>query len=135
MFTIFLLTNDAECGIMLSATKKNTTSTDLRVGKVNMINLKNETLDFLEKIGKTLDDVLFVSIDGKRTSINKFLAAADREYDNGYGVAEVNDSIKVVGNGWWLERFEYDGSEWWKLKQFPREPEEDAEELDIFNRT
>ena len=30
----------------------------------------------------------------------------------------------VVGNNWWLERHEYDGSEWWEYKQFPVKPEE-----------
>lgn len=25
----------------------------------------------------------------------------------------------VVGDDWWLERHEYDGSEWWEFKRLP----------------
>jgi hypothetical protein len=27
--------------------------------------------------------------------------------------------IIVVGKDWWLERHEYDGSEWWEFKTMP----------------
>ena len=27
----------------------------------------------------------------------------------------------LVGDGWWIERFEYDGSEWWEFKTIPIE--------------
>ena len=28
----------------------------------------------------------------------------------------------AVGDNWWLERAEYDGSEWWEFKTIPKEP-------------
>lgn len=27
----------------------------------------------------------------------------------------------LVGDGWWIERAEYDGSEWWEFKTIPTE--------------
>lgn len=33
----------------------------------------------------------------------------------------------VVGKDFWLERHEYDGSEWWEFKSIPMEPEETIE--------
>ena len=41
------------------------------------------------------------------------------EYDDGYGITEVNMGLKLVGKDFWLERHEYDGSEWWEYKTLP----------------
>ena len=41
------------------------------------------------------------------------------EYDCGYGHQEVAEDLVVVGNGWWLERSEYDGAEGWDFKSMP----------------
>ena len=35
--------------------------------------------------------------------------------------------LLIVGKDFWLERVEYDGSEWWEFKTMPREPEETRE--------
>ncbi len=99
-----------------------------------MENLLKETLKILEGNGKTPADVLWIQTSGSgpwerrgRHSIYfswaAFTAVADREYDNGYGGAEVEESLKVVGGDWWLERGEYDGSEWWEFKTRPVRPE------------
>ena len=79
-----------------------------------MQNLLTETLNVLKSNGKTPEDVIFIG-DGKyHTDWNGFEKVANIEYDNGYGGNEVSLSIKVVGDGWWLERWGYDGSEgWW----------------------
>jgi hypothetical protein len=34
----------------------------------------------------------------------------------------------VIGSDWWLERHEYDGSEWWEFKSLPK-PREAAQPL------
>lgn len=52
-----------------------------------------------------------------------FLSEIDFEYNNGYG------SQKLFGVVWftddlWSERAEYDGSERWVLKQYPKIPTE-----------
>ena len=47
---------------------------------------------------------------------------ASFKYDAGYGGAEVNSRLVIVGDDWWLERGEYDGSEWWEFKSLPQKP-------------
>jgi hypothetical protein len=39
------------------------------------------------------------------------------EYDCGYGAAEINQELKIIGQGWWFERYEYDGSEQWEYRE------------------
>jgi len=46
------------------------------------------------------------------------LALLDREYDDGFGGQELDGTI-VFKDGTWLERGEYDGSEWWEYKCKP----------------
>ena len=87
-----------------------------------MINLKEETIEILKHWGKTVDDVMWVgSMDGKYAlSWLEFEKIADKiEYDNGYGGQEIYEHLVVVGNDWWLERYEYDGAERWDLKSHP----------------
>ena len=42
------------------------------------------------------------------------------DYDNGYGGQELFGTI-VFKDGTWLERGEYDGSEWWEHRKLPTE--------------
>ncbi len=103
-----------------------------------MSNLLEETLDILKANGKSPDDVRWV---GKRepdylASIRarvealplgtwaEFKRFANFKYDDGYGGAEVATDLKIVGDDWWLERGEYDGSEWWEFKTLPQKPKE-----------
>jgi hypothetical protein len=48
-----------------------------------------------------------------------FKKVADAIYDESFGWAEVNTRLKVVGDGWWLDRWEYDGSEGWAWNEPP----------------
>jgi len=84
------------------------------------MNLLKETLEILEENNKTEKDVLFVEYEGYIT-FEKFKEISDFEYDSGFGGAEIPD-INVVGKDWWLERGEYDGSEWWEFKTIPKKP-------------
>lgn len=46
--------------------------------------------------------------------ISLFEKVADREYDNGYGCVEVDQTLKIVmKNGDYFVRDEYDGAESW----------------------
>jgi len=49
---------------------------------------------------------------------NEFLEFMDREYYSGYGGQELFGTV-VCEDGAWLERGEYDGSEWWEIHRFP----------------
>lgn len=51
----------------------------------------------------------------------EFLEALDSmDYDNGYGSQHLFGTI-VFKDGTWLERGEYDGSEWWEYRKLPTE--------------
>lgn len=92
------------------------------------MNLLQETLDALKENGKTPVGVRWVG----RTSISakcnwdEFAKQASFEYDNGYGSAKIPGDLIVAGDDWWLERAEYDGSEWWEFKAVPAEPDLDS---------
>ena len=86
------------------------------------MNLKKETIKELSDNGKDISDIVWVGCQNAKIPIDLFWQLADKEYDSGYGAAEVATDLVVVGNGWWLERGEYDGSEWWEFKTAPTEP-------------
>jgi len=85
------------------------------------MNLLTETEEVLENHKLKPGDVNWVgSRDGKYSvSWAVFRKLANKEYNEGYGGAKVVMDLVVVGDGWWLERHEYDGSEWWEFKQIP----------------
>lgn len=88
-----------------------------------MSNLLEETLEKLKENNKKQTDVLWVgSTEYGYISWASFKKLADEEYDSGYGGQEVATDLKIVGKNWWLERHEYDGSEWWEFKSIPEKP-------------
>ena len=93
-------------------------------------NFLNETIEILKTEGKEEKDVLWVGYaeheedKGFSFSWDKFKELTKNfKYDSGYG-SQYIDGIVVVGNNWWLERHEYDGSEWWEFKTIPLKPKE-----------
>lgn len=85
------------------------------------MNLLKETIDKIERSGFSVEDVEWVGSKDGLYSIawNYFVSIADVEYDNRYGVVGIAEDLVVVGNGWWLERGEYDGAEWWSFNTAP----------------
>jgi len=49
---------------------------------------------------------------------DNFLLSIDKEYNNGYGGQELFGVI-FCEDGVWMQRGEYDGSEWWDIYQYP----------------
>lgn len=86
------------------------------------MHLWRETLDCLKENGKSPADVSWVQFDNFYCSWDQFERAATFEYDEGFGGNNIKLSLKVVGDDWWLERAEYDGSEWWEFKCKPTRP-------------
>ena len=97
-----------------------------------MATLLSETIEVLRINDKVPEDVLFVQTTkhewvggelrggfNQQGTWNDFAALADFPYDSGYGGNEIELSLKIVGDSWWLERAEYDGSEWWDFKTLP----------------
>ena len=84
-----------------------------------MKNLLHETEEILRAAGKTLDDLIVAVGNDFQFPISDFIKLADTEYDDGYGAPEVATDLILLGRGFWLERAEYDGSEWWEFMSYP----------------
>ena len=95
------------------------------------MNLLHETLEILEDNGKSFADIQWVGTSTGEISLASFLGEADTDYDDSYGIEEVNLTLVVVGNDWWLERHEYDGSEWWEYKEKPEKPKRQVASADV----
>lgn len=91
-----------------------------------MRNLWEETINKLENYSIKWEDVTAVILEGDCviTKENFEEVARRTNYDNGFGLAEIPSNLKILGWNWWLERAEYDGSEWWELKTMPIIPNE-----------
>jgi hypothetical protein len=89
--------------------------------RVNMANLLKETMEILEENGRKEKDVLYCCGNSFKFTWDNFKELADVEYDDGYGGEEVATNLKVVGKDFWLERHNYDGSEWWEFKELPND--------------
>ena len=94
-------------------------------------NLLTETIEILKENGKTLQDIKWIGTADKWIDLNTFVMLADFNYNSGYGRAEINEGLKVVGEDWWLERHEYDGSEWWEFKTMPKKPDNKVGNLNL----
>lgn len=85
-----------------------------------MINFLEETTAILEQHNKSWSDVCFIRTEEVQVKdIEKFKKSMDFEYDNGFGSEKIPMDLILVGNNWWIERHEYDGSEWWEYKSLP----------------
>ena len=87
-----------------------------------MENLLEETTEKLKNNNKNIEDIKWIGTNKHYVDIDKFLEVANTKYDDGYGAPEVAENLLIVGDGWWLERHEYDGSEWWEYKETPKKP-------------
>lgn len=86
-----------------------------------MTNFLEETTEVLKDNNKTWKDVVFIRNKDKQVADKEaFIKSMDFEYDAGFGSEEIDDELLIVGDGWWLERHEYDGSEWWEYKECPK---------------
>lgn len=55
---------------------------------------------------------------------NNFLQALDFEYCNGHSSTQQLYGTIWFTDGTWAERIEYEGKEWWEVKECPVVPEE-----------
>lgn len=60
-------------------------------------------------------------VDNTDEEVQEFLNDLDFDYDAGYGLQRIFGTVWFT-DGTWLERGEYDGSEWWELKECPEIP-------------
>jgi len=91
------------------------------------INLLHETLEELNLIGKTPNDIAWIGSNNGNyvCTWEEFKQLADREYEINYdstGDAVPNvaiDLVIVFKDGSWLERWYEDGFEGWKYRKTP----------------
>lgn len=84
-----------------------------------MVILLEETKEVLRENGVSTADVYAVITDEGWCTWAEFEKVADILYDSGYGYPEISSDLKILGPDWWLERAEYDGSEWWNFCRTP----------------
>ena len=95
------------------------------------MNFLKETIQFLASNDLTPEDVCWVSDGDNWCDWSTFKANADFGYDDGFGCQQINFALKVVGKDWWLERHEYDGSEWWEFKKLPEKPAKESSRIKL----
>lgn len=66
-------------------------------------------------------EISLKSIRSKDDELEFIKFMKESEYNPGFGAQELFGMI--VFDDCWLERHEYDGSEWWEFKKLPTEPE------------
>lgn len=78
---------------------------------------------YLHKSKKVKSKELALPVGYTQEEYNNFLNELDFEYDESWGHQFIYGTIWLK-DGMWIERGEYDGSEWWKLVQAPNIPKE-----------
>jgi len=96
-------------------------------------NLLEETIEILKANGKTPNDVRWVGDGKKFTTWKNFEAISNFRYYAGYGGNEIAGSLLICGDDFWLERGEYDGSEWWEFRTTPEIPLEKSTLISVKN--
>lgn len=85
--------------------------------------LIQETKDFIDALGYTKEDIHWIGGDDFVIPINDFWNAQPQHYNPGYGFQEVAPDLVIVFNdNSWIQREEYDGSEWWQHYTCPTMP-------------
>ncbi len=86
------------------------------------MNLLKETKQILKDNKLKEKDILWGGTTELYETWETFKHVIDIDYDDGYGGQNINRTLILVGKDWWLERHEYDGSEWWEFKRMPKQP-------------
>ena len=77
-------------------------------------NFLEETLEYLEYLKVSTDDVIYVVYGDSYMSWDIFAKNADFRYDSGFGNVEISDKIFIYTRDYIMYRHEYDGSEEWR---------------------
>jgi hypothetical protein len=82
------------------------------------MNLLEETKEAIITSKHIPEEITFIGsiTSGYNCSWEEFEVLADKEYNASYGAAEVAQDLKIIfEDNTYLERGEYDGSEWWEF--------------------
>ena len=82
------------------------------------MNLLKETIEFIDRIGYDVTDIVHIGNEEYGCTFKEFEALANIEYNDGFGGQEIASDLKIVfKDGNYMFRSEYDGSEWWDFKR------------------
>lgn len=98
-----------------------------------MANLLEEAKELLKECGKSLEDILYCQNDDGWFELALFKELANREYYEDHGAVEAMQDLVLIGNDFWLERFEYDGAECWKYQTKPKKTKTKAKDVQLFD--
>lgn len=98
---------------------------------MQITNLLDETIRALTQNNKSIDDIYWIGNNEEYVGIDDFLEFAKTlNYNSGFGTAHVCEDLVIMGRDWWLERWEYDGSEGWTFKTRPQMPKKRTTNID-----
>lgn len=86
------------------------------------MNFKQETLEALDDVYVHPEEVLWCMIGHRECSWKDFIEAADFEYDDENGQADIDPSIKIVGADWYMYRVLSEPYEMWQISRPPARP-------------
>src|SRR5258706_16411275 len=97
------------------------------------VNFLEETKGRIEAFGHTIKDIQFITNYLSYMTWEEFEKQSDFEYENEYFDDDkqfIYEHIKIVGNGWWLERDMTDPRdmvsgkyyEFWSYNEIPKQP-------------
>lgn len=97
----------------------------------NMTNAKKELMLTLDDIEQQIKCAwiqcgninLQLKVNYTIDEYNEFINKMDFEYDSSWGSQHLYGIVWLKDNNSWLERGEYDGSEWWDYKYLPNIPD------------
>lgn len=72
--------------------------------------------------GEEQNDDIVLRVGYTEQEYQDFLDKLDFMYDDGYGSQELYGTVWLT-DGIWLDRSEYDGSEWWEAHKYPTIPD------------
>lgn len=95
-------------------------------GKQMKTNLYNEIVETLDVANLTIDDIRYVILNKHTINVERFLIASKEiDYEKGYGIEKISYDLKIIGDDWWIERYVYDGLEWFVFKTLPSPSKEE----------
>ena len=76
---------------------------------------------FIENASYEIEEIASLCTNHSKEDLVKFFDDLNFDYDNGYGSQNVYGTV-WLNDGTWLDRGEYDGSEWWEHRKAPEIP-------------
>ena len=90
---------------------------------LNIADLRCATITYNPFYDETPPKKMVLKEGYTQADLDEFISKLDFEYDGGYGSQELFGMV-WFNNGYWMDRYEYDGAERWDWHKYPSIPEE-----------